>query len=507
MTGTDALRDAVRAALLDLARKLVPANEHERRALLDAACTEADARFYEGGDTDETCPADGVTEDDGADAPRAPNHLEPWDEYLEDCGFHLRGMTARRLLDHAMRAREHPIVRDAAAALWAAEPFWRAEWDAAVKPPSTDELVIASVTSLGDHTIASSVLLFPDGSGLLASAERTTPSEYSDSEERTGSGSTDLLDPRTLARVREISGHPIRMVDTDGRVLITEHDEWMGLLDLTSGKVIWQGKLDMAPPFAWAPDGGFIGATVQHGPAEPYQAIVFETRAPAREGHRAHFYYCRGHDEPITALCFLPDRLVSAGQELKVWSLFDRRAPSHGQPNRHPATAEPLLDHLTCQRTIARTGPPVTLLRATQDGRAVFAASEGEVAVWDLTTGALRRRFESRGASITALAELRDGRLLAARNDGTACLWDSLEPEPRWSRSIGAGPVYSLAEHPERPRGLAVTPDGIGTFDLSTGSPGCEIRHTDRFAAITVSKSGRIALAGDHGVIAMVEWR
>lgn len=78
-------------------------------------------------------------------------------------------------------------------------------------------------------------------------------------------------------------------------------------------------------------------------------------------------------------------------------------------------------------QTLKGISPNITRVAFSPDGRLVAAGNRpGEIAVWDMASGALRHHLSGHNASITAIRFSRDGRfILSASKDGTLRLWSA----------------------------------------------------------------------------------
>lgn len=159
-------------------------------------------------------------------------------------------------------------------------------------------------------------------------------------------------------------------------------------------------------------------------------------------------------------------------------------------------------------RTLEGHASAVCAVAVTPDGARLVSGSghvlHGErsvntIKVWDLAEGTELLTLPGHGGPITAVAVTPDGRTaLSASNDGTVRVWD-----------LDAGAcTRTLAGHDDKVFGLAVTPDGrwalsagadkmVWIWDLRGEAAPRQLRgHTSYVNAVVVTPDGRLAVTG-----------
>lgn len=178
-----------------------------------------------------------------------------------------------------------------------------------------------------------------------------------------------------------------------------------------------------------------------------------------------------GHQQEIYTVAFTPDseRVVSGSFDhtLRLWRVSDGKQlallEGHGEKVRSVAMAmrDPR-DRPDSKRAIIASG-----------------SDDGEIRLWDATTGKFLRTLGKQEAWVGSLAMTRDGtRLVSTCGGGPAC---STQPQIVWDVATGKR-VRELRYHDNIVRATAISPDGrlaatgggdnndIHVWDLTTGA-------------------------------------
>jgi WD40 repeat protein len=128
---------------------------------------------------------------------------------------------------------------------------------------------------------------------------------------------------------------------------------------------------------------------------------------------------------------------------------------------------------------------------------AALGFEEGTVALYDLGTGTLLRRFEGHIANVTSVVFSRDGRqLLSSSKDRTIRLWDVVTARQRGQiegQSEFEGAVFCSDGHQVLSAGGKV----VIVWDLQTGKERKRFEgHTAGLWSVALSSDGRRALSG-----------
>ena len=163
-------------------------------------------------------------------------------------------------------------------------------------------------------------------------------------------------------------------------------------------------------------------------------------------------------------------------------------------------------------QAVLKAGPlsPVTAVCFGPDGKRLFVASYGRVAVWDLEQGRVSGYLEGIAGAVHDLELSPDGKQLAVgggdpAQTGTVQLYDTAAP---------ARPVAKLAGHSDVVYSLAWSADGkrlatasfdklVKVWDLPAGTPTLTIKdHTDAVLAVAFSPDGKTLVSGgrDHSI-------
>ena len=191
-----------------------------------------------------------------------------------------------------------------------------------------------------------------------------------------------------------------------------------------------------------------------------------------------------GHTGWVRGVAILPDgrRAISAAYDktLRVWDL---------------ETGETL-------RTLQGHTNGVLAVAALPDGRRAVSASYDEtVRLWDLETGKLLLTLEGHTDWVRAVAVLPDGRrAISAADDATLRIWD-LETGKT---------LQTLQGHTDEVRAVAILPDGslaisaaedetLRVWDLETGETLRTLQgHTDGVSAVAALPDGRHVISGAY---------
>ncbi|MGV3724604.1 MAG: WD40 repeat domain-containing protein, partial [Actinomycetota bacterium] len=163
-------------------------------------------------------------------------------------------------------------------------------------------------------------------------------------------------------------------------------------------------------------------------------------------------------------------------------------------------------------QAVLKAGPlsPVTAICFSPDGKRLFAATYGRVAVWDLEQGRVSGYLPGIAGAVHDLELSPDGKRLAVgggepSQSGTVLLYDAQAP---------AQPLTKLAGHSDVVYALAWSADGkrlatasfdktVKVWDFPAGTATLTLKdHTDAVLAVAFSPDGAILASGgrDHSI-------
>ena len=151
----------------------------------------------------------------------------------------------------------------------------------------------------------------------------------------------------------------------------------------------------------------------------------------------------------------------------------------------------------------------VRSLAVLSDGRLATTSDNGEISVWDPTSGSPDPATVFRGHTdwARAVIALQDGRIASSADDYTVRVWDPANPN--------AAPTV-FANVPDWPYALAQVPDGrlavaaanqVLFYDLANPSAPPQVYDNvaDYIQAMVVLKDGRLAVAGYGGKVSIID--
>lgn len=163
-------------------------------------------------------------------------------------------------------------------------------------------------------------------------------------------------------------------------------------------------------------------------------------------------------------------------------------------------------------QAVLKAGPlsPVTAVCFGPDGKRLFAATYGRVAVWDLEKGSLSGYLDGITGAVHDLELSPDGKQLAVAGgepsqSGTVQLYSAVEP---------GRPVLKLAGHSDVVYAVAWSADGkrlatgsfdktVKVWDLPSGNAALTLKdHTDAVLAVAFTPDGKTLASGgrDHSI-------
>ena len=210
-----------------------------------------------------------------------------------------------------------------------------------------------------------------------------------------------------------------------------------------------------------APDGSWLASSGRDGEARIWDPATGTTR-----------HTLTGHTSTVQALAVAPDGswLASASRdgEVRIWD------PTTGT-TRHTLIGHTLTDHTSWASALA-VAPDGSWLASASDGM----RTQGEVRIWDTTTGTTRHTLTGHTGGVGALAVAPDGSWLASasdgiRTDGEVRIWDPTTGTTRHTLTGYTGGVGALAVAPDGSwLASASNAREVRIWDTTTGT----IRHT-----------------------------
>lgn len=194
--------------------------------------------------------------------------------------------------------------------------------------------------------------------------------------------------------------------------------------------------------------------------------------------------------------------IVADDPELSVLLAADSLDVS---PTREGADALRQAAQASWGHATLRHGAPVNNASLDRAGRRVVsAASDGEVAIWDVASGRRLVALDGHTAKVWSARFSRDGRLVATgAEDGTARLWDAASGRELRRFDLGAGTRVSSTELTRDGTVLlAAVGDGAARlWDVETGAPRAVMRHGGILYNALLDRAGeRVVTTGDDGV-------
>lgn len=129
----------------------------------------------------------------------------------------------------------------------------------------------------------------------------------------------------------------------------------------------------------------------------------------------------------ILALALSPDKRLASGDEKGNFNIFN--------PFKNELYLGPI-----------STNKRILSLAFVQDGKMLVTGHDnGEIHLWDSSTGTHLKPFNKHIDGVTALTVLSDGTLVSGSTDGNILLWDpSKDPDQACFKILKSGPVASL---------------------------------------------------------------
>lgn len=137
----------------------------------------------------------------------------------------------------------------------------------------------------------------------------------------------------------------------------------------------------------------------------------------------------------------------------------------------------------------------------------ISGGSDGNVSLWNLGTGGLRKSFPAHSGAVNAIAVSREGNVLAtAGEDGTIAIWDL----PQGLETGTFSPKQTLTGHSSEVLAIALSPDGqtlasggwdgtVKVWDVETGQLLRSLAgHSQLVGAIAIGSDGQILATGSR---------
>jgi WD40 repeat protein len=163
-----------------------------------------------------------------------------------------------------------------------------------------------------------------------------------------------------------------------------------------------------------------------------------------------------------------------------------------------------------CVRTVFGHVAVANAVGLCADGRrAVSAADDGKLKVWDLGTGEYLRTLEGHSGPVQAVALHADGRrAVSASDDGTLKLWDLGTGECLRTLGDGGGedrarPVHTVAILPDGTRAVSVRAGTLEVWNLESGERHSQLVHDDvlEIGAFALSHDGSRIVSACQGIL------
>jgi WD40 repeat protein len=353
----------------------------------------------------------------------------------------------------------------------------------------------------GHSNTVVSVAFSPDGKTLASS-----------------SNTTKLWDVATGAQLRSLDGHSVAVAavafSPDGNILASGGLNTIQLWNVATGVQLRSINADagLVASVAFSPDGKTLASGSQ------YQVSLWDVATGAQRPLGAH-------GEVVKSVAFSPDGKTLTSGSYNLIELWDVATRKRLHSLRHSITVASvafspdgktfatgasdgeveLWDLATGARLSSTDGhkpaSEVSTVAFSHDGKTLASGTFDKIKLWDVATGSQLRSLDSRSHWVTSVAFSPDGKTLASGTFDQVKLWDMATGAPPRSTNDGGGSVAFS------PNGKTLAGGSSATIKLQDVATATQLRSLNRDAnwvsTVAFSPDGKILASATSSTVTL----